>query len=126
MLPDWLTAGQVIRVHDAVVQDTGGGLGVIDIGGLEAAVVRPAHFYAYGEEDAVVLSCALAYAVLKRHAFLDGNKRTAFACLGMLLAWFGLELDIDDDAVAHLFERLADASETEDSLVAAVRKAVNA
>lgn len=122
-LPDWLTVSQVIRVHDYVVQDTGGTPGVIDMGSVEAAVARPAQFQAYGEDDPLVLSCALAYAVLRRHAFVDGNKRTAFACLGMLLTWFGVELDMDEDAAADLFEGLADGSRTEDDLIVAVRDA---
>ena len=124
MLPDWLTASQIVRVHDMLVYDTGGTLGVIDMGGLEAATARPAQFHAYGENDPVVLSCVLAYAILKRHAFLDGNKRTAFASLGMLLAWFGLELDLEDDTAANLFEGLADGSRTEDDLITAVREAL--
>jgi death-on-curing protein len=107
-----------------LLHDTGGTIGVRDMGGLEAAIVRPVHVHAYGEDDPVVLSCALAYAILRRHAFLDGNKRSAFACLGMLLAWFGFELDLDDDTAAHLFERLADGSQTEEDLVAAVSHAV--
>ena len=57
---------------------SGGAPGLRDAGLLQNALQRPVNKWQY--EDADTFECAAAYAfeIAKAHAFVDGNKRTAF------------------------------------------------
>lgn len=49
-------------------------------------MARPKNLNSYtGEESLAVLAASLAWALIKRNAFNDGNKRAAFAALEMFL-----------------------------------------
>jgi len=73
----YLTIAEVIRLHAAVVADTGGAKGVRDLGALESAVAQPrmtmggVNLYGTIEEKAA----ALCYSLVLNHPFEDGNKR---------------------------------------------------
>ena len=45
---------------------------------MGAAVVRPENKYSYEHADTFACAAAYAYAIAKAHAYVDGNKRTAF------------------------------------------------
>jgi len=58
---------------------THGGLaGLRDSGALDAALDRPKNLLAYGDPDLFDLAGAYAFGIAKAHAFVDGNKRTAY------------------------------------------------
>jgi death-on-curing protein len=67
----------------------GGGEGLRDLGGLEAAVARPAMTFA-GEDlylDIPGKASALMHSLVMNHPFVDGNKRVgAHAALIFLMA----------------------------------------
>ena len=71
---------QIIKLHDKIIEETGGVKGILNIGLLEEALARPfigladgTEFYTTIEEKATVLFEAL----INLHPFTDGNKRTA-------------------------------------------------
>ena len=49
-----------------------------DMSLLESALHRPQNLAAYGTADIADLAAAYTYGISRNHAFLDGNKRTAF------------------------------------------------
>jgi death-on-curing protein len=67
--------------------ETYGGLpGLRDENALEAAVGRPKNLHSYGEVDSIaVLGACVSWALIKSHAFNDGNKRIGYAALVMFL-----------------------------------------
>lgn len=85
----------------------GGSLGLRDEQSLLAAIARPwqalfgqEHFASPFEKAA-----ALMESIIRRHPFVDGNKRTATASATYLLSTFGYELEakqeeLEDFAVA--------------------------
>ena len=75
----------VLRSVQAHLIRTYGGLpGVRSESGLESAVARPQHLNNYtGEARIGVLAASLAWALLRNHPFVDGNKRIALAVLVM-------------------------------------------
>lgn len=86
---------RVLFAHTVLVQEYGGAEGVRDPGTLEAAVQRPwgasfgkEHFPTPFEKAA-----ALCEALIRRHPFVDGNKRTGVAMGAYLLSTFGHELE---------------------------------
>ena len=94
-------------LHTVAVEVFGGSEGVRDPESLRAAVVRPLgsslgrdHFPTPFDKAA-----ALAESIIRRHPFIDGNKRTAMYSAAHLLETFGYELeaeqqDLEDFAVS--------------------------
>jgi death-on-curing protein len=76
--PDWVTRQQVEFIHDAVIEMGGGSHGLRDAALLESALARPQNQHAYGETDTFQFAASYAEAISRNHAFVDGNKRTAF------------------------------------------------
>lgn len=71
---------QIYRIHEIVIQESGGLEGLRDGTMLHAAVARPFSTFA-GEElypDDFEKAAALFHSLIKSHPFLDGAKRTAF------------------------------------------------
>jgi death-on-curing protein len=46
---------------------------------MESALTRPRHRFAYGRPKLVELAAAYAFALVREHPFVDGNKRVGFA-----------------------------------------------
>jgi death-on-curing protein len=59
---------------------------------LESALSRPKNQHAYGETDTFELAASYAEAISRNHAFVDGNKRTAFYAAADFLEQNGHQL----------------------------------
>jgi death-on-curing protein len=74
------TAEDIIRIHEVVLRKIGGSEGLRDAGLLAMCADRPRA--AFGGKDmypTVFLKAAAALeSIARNHAFVDGNKRTAF------------------------------------------------
>ena len=88
--------------HDAQLRRFGGAPGLRDPGLLESAVGRVETALAYADMDAVDAAAMLCHTILRNHAFVDGNKRTAYGALVMTLAGNGLRLEADDAAILEM------------------------
>lgn len=72
-----------MALHDRQLAEHGGRSGVRDESLLESALARPQQLLAYAESppDMAALAASLAFGLARNHAFVDGNKRTAYvAC----------------------------------------------
>jgi death-on-curing protein len=92
----WIEKAVILAVHDEQLAEHGGRGGLRDDGLLESALARPQQLAAYGEPDLADLAAAYAVGLAKNHAFVDGNKRTAFVALELFLALNGSTLVADD------------------------------
>jgi death-on-curing protein len=91
-MTDYLTQVEVLAMHADQIERYGGSHGVRDHGLLESALFRPqTGYYADLIEEAAALWESLA----QNHAFIDGNKRTAFAATYTFLAINGIRLTAD-------------------------------
>jgi death on curing protein len=104
-MTDHLTVAEVLAMHADLIERYGGVHGIRDAGLLEAALYRPqTGYYAGVIEEAAALWESLA----QNHAFVDGNKRTAFAATYTFLAINGARLTADAQEtynfVAGLYE----------------------
>jgi len=73
---DHLTVIEALAIHDDQITRYGGAAGVRDFGLLEASLFQPqTGYYA----DLIAEASALWESLSQNHAFMDGNKRTAFA-----------------------------------------------
>jgi death-on-curing protein len=72
-----LTKEQIIMIHQALIEATGGSQGVRDGGMLESALAAP--FATYGEEEFFPTveekAARLAIGLVNNHPMIDGNKR---------------------------------------------------
>jgi death-on-curing protein len=78
--PIWISQVLATAIHSRQLAEHGGADGVREIGLLESAMARPRQLFAYGDPspDIPTLAAAYAFAIAKNHAFIDGNKRTAY------------------------------------------------
>jgi len=77
MSHDHLSLSEVLAIHFHQIEAYGGLHGERDRGAIEAALARPQSGY---YRDLVEEAAALWESLAQNHPFLDGNKRTAFAC----------------------------------------------
>lgn len=92
----------VLFMHAALVKEYGGASGVRDVGSLEAAVARP-WGASFGQEHFPTpfdKAAALCEAIIKRHPFVDGNKRTGSSAGSYLLETFGYRVRVKKGEVA--------------------------
>jgi death-on-curing protein len=104
-MSDYLTMVEVLAIHADQIERYGGSHGVRDQGLLEAALYRPQTGY---YNDLIEEATALWESLSQNHAFIDGNKRTAFAAVYTFLAINGASLNVDVkrtiEFVASLYE----------------------
>ena len=74
----WLSRSAIEIIHQEQIAEHGGLSGLKDINALEAALSRPLHKHAYGEQDIFKLAAAYLYGLARNHPFSDGNKRIAY------------------------------------------------
>jgi death on curing protein len=120
--PLWLTRPIIEAVHDEQLREHGGSMGIRDEGLLDSAMNRPRNKHAYGEQNLSVLAAACAFGIAKNHAFVDGNKRTAFVAAALFLAVNGLELTAPEPEVVDVMNRLAAGKLSEAALADWVRE----
>jgi death-on-curing protein len=92
MHPKWVTRQLVELIHESVIEIGGGAHGLRDVALLESALARPENLHAYGEVDIFRLAASYAEGIARNHAFVDGNKRTAFFVASDFLEQNGYEL----------------------------------
>lgn len=111
--PVWVPLRAVISFHDRQIARHGGAPGMRDLTPLEAACAPPVQRNANGETDLHVLAAAYAFGICKAHAFVDGNKRTAFVTTLTFLRLNGLQMRPDAVAGVRMMEDLASGEVTE-------------
>ncbi|HKM89252.1 MAG TPA: type II toxin-antitoxin system death-on-curing family toxin [Candidatus Acidoferrales bacterium] len=89
------TLAEAIEIHRQLIELFGGSHGFLDKARLEAALFRPQIGY-YNDlpEEAAALMESLA----NNHAFVDGNKRLAFALTDVFLRLNGFFLEVKGQA----------------------------
>lgn len=115
--PLWLNKDQVLYIHTKSIELFGGTLGIRDEGLLESALDRAKNRHLYGENDLFLLAAYLASGICRNHAFLDGNKRTAYSCAGLFLYYnHYMFVDPSPEETIKLFEKFAASKVNEEHL----------
>jgi death-on-curing protein len=103
---DYLTMNDVLALHADLIDRWGGSHGVRDMGLLEAALYRPQTGYYQTLLDE---AAALWESLSQNHAFIDGNKRIAFAATFVFLRINGRLITADNNSAEEfllgLYER---------------------
>ena len=106
-MTDYLTVAEVLAIHADQIDRYGGAHGIRDQGLLEAALYRPQTGY---YKDLIEEAAALWESLAQNHAFIDGNKRVAFAAMYTFLAINGVRLTPDADETYALVDTLYKAN----------------
>jgi death on curing protein len=121
--PEWLTRADVEALHHEQIREHGGQFGLRDAGLLESALARPRHVWSYDPGvDLAALGSEYCFGLAKNHAFLDGNKRIAFAATNIFLLLNGFEIEAPEVEVVDTMLRLADGRTSRDEFVAWLRQ----
>jgi len=83
------TLEEILYLHEKLIERHGGAPGVRDLGLVESALARPRSGY---YESLSEQAAALMQSFAGNHAFVDGNKRVAFASAAVFLRLNGFRL----------------------------------
>ena len=98
------TLTETLELHIRLIERFGGKGGVRDMGLLESALMRPQTGY---YKSLSLQAAALLQSLTQNHAFVDGNKRVAFASTAIFLRMNGYRLKVDaDNGESFLIERV--------------------
>ena len=93
------TVADALEIYRRVMEQTGGLLGIRDIGALESAIAQPRMTFDNNElyPSLVEKASALGFSLIQNHPFTDGNKRTGHAVMEVFLVANGYEIDASMD-----------------------------
>lgn len=107
-----LTQTQIIRMHNLLIQQTGGSNGIRDEGLLDSALNAP--FQSFGGEDIYKTiqykAARLGFSLITNHPFVDGNKRIGILAMIVFLEINGIEILSTDEELIELGLGLASGS----------------
>jgi death-on-curing protein len=109
----WIKESSVLAIHEEQIAEHGGLAGVRDLPLLQSALARPQNLAAYGDPDVADLAASYAVGIARNHAFLDGNKRTAWVVAETFLLKNGYELIARDEDGVTAMLAVADGSMSE-------------
>src|SRR3954470_23877905 len=95
----YLKLSHVLRIHQRVIEQSGGSPAVLDLNKIDSAVAQPRMTFD-GEPLYPTLAekaSALGFSLSKNHGFQDGNKRVSHAAVEMFLLRNGYEIDATTD-----------------------------
>jgi death on curing protein len=108
----YLTLLEILDLHDRVIQQSGGRLGIRDLGLLESAIAQP--LMTFGNQDLyptiIDKAVALGFSIIMNHPFVDGNKRTGHAAIETFLILNGWEIRAAVDEQEQIILAVASGS----------------
>lgn len=95
----YLEVGEVLALYRRVMKESGGTVGIRDLGLLESALAQPrATFGGVALYPTIVdKAAALGYSLIQNHPFVDGNKRIGHAAMEVFLMLNGYEIAAEVD-----------------------------
>ena len=115
----WITVEDAIKIHNRIIEATGGVDGLRDRAGLEAAVSAP--LQSFGGVDLfpskIEKIARVGFGLASNHAFLDGNKRIGAMMTQLMLKWNGYQLDLKQGELADMFIAIADGKKDDQDLL---------
>jgi death-on-curing protein len=115
----YLTLPEILDLHRRVIEQSGGGDGVRDLGGVESAVAQPQMTFGGDELYPTIESkaTALCFSLVMNHPFVDGNKRIGHAAMETFLVMNGFEIAAAVDDAEKIILTLAAGGLTREELL---------
>lgn len=99
----YLTAEEIVAIHEEIIKETGGHSGIISYSNLDFTVEQSKI-----PKTLERIAATLFYGILTSHPFVDGNKRTALESMKTFLFLNGKNFKSDEN---ELWEKLHSISE---------------
>ena len=123
----YLTFKQVLRIHERVIEETGGGRARGEASGqgrIGCRVPRQSYGGAALYPALYQKAAILGYALCQGHPFHDGNKRASHASMEMFLIRNGFEIRASLQEQEAMFLALADGKVSRDSFATWARSKI--
>jgi death-on-curing protein len=114
----YLSSAEVLLIHDHAIREFGGSFGLMSSGRLDASIAT-ARQTMFGQElypDPFSKAAILFYLLIKNHAFVDGNKRTAALALIEFLERNGYTLNATNDELYQFTIDVASSVSTKEEV----------
>ncbi len=115
---------KVLLLHQFIAEETGGDVGIRDIGLLESALEN---VYATFDGDELYKTkeekgARLGYSLISNHAFVDGNKRIGVYVMLTFLETNGIEISCANEDIVEIGLGVASGKMSYEQLLEWVRK----
>jgi len=84
----------VLKIHEFLINKFGGSQGFRDLNLLQSAISRP--YQTFDQEDLyknpIEKAAAIIESIIRNHPFIDGNKRTGYVLMRLILMDHGLDI----------------------------------
>ena len=114
---------EVEKIHDILIERFGGAKGIRDKGILESAIGRPFQTFD-GKDlypDPIDKAAAIFESIVSNHPFVDGNKRTAYVLMRLILKRNQLDIEVDQEVKYDFVIRAAKGELTFDKIKTWIR-----
>lgn len=90
---------QTLQIHKILIEQYGGSFGLRDKEGLDAALARPFQTFDNKElyPSGVDKAAAIIQSIVTNHPFIDGNKRTGYVLMRLLLMENQIDIMAEED-----------------------------
>lgn len=94
-----ISINEVLKIHNILIENFGGVQGVRDKKLLESSVLRPYQTFDSQElyPGCIDKASAIIESIVKNHPFIDGNKRTGYTLMRLLLLNEGMDIEASED-----------------------------
>ena len=94
-----ITRQEAESIHEILIEKFGGSKGTRDRGILESAINRP--FQTFDQTELYPLpvdkAAAIFESIISNHPFVDGNKRTAYVLMRLILRQYDFDIFADQN-----------------------------
>jgi len=109
-----------LLIHQEQIEAFGGSHGLRNQNGLESALGQAQQTWSY-TKDIYETAAQYGYSLARNHAFVDGNKRVAAACMLVFLDLNGLEQEYSAEEIFTWTMQTAVGSISREDLAARLR-----
>ena len=94
-----ISIDEVLQIHEILIERFGGSNGVRDNNLLQSAIARP--FKTFEQNDLyptpIDKAAAIIESIVKNHPFVDGNKRTGYTLMRLILLNNNMDIAASED-----------------------------
>lgn len=105
----YLTLVEVLDLHRQIIEQSGGSVGIRDLGAIKSAIAQPRMTFGGVDLYPTMLEKAssLGFSIVMNHPFIDGNKRTGHGAMETFLVLNGSEIVANVDEQEQIILALA-------------------
>ncbi|WP_138993314.1 type II toxin-antitoxin system death-on-curing family toxin [Larkinella sp. C7] len=98
-----ISTDEVLLIHRRLIEDFGGSDGVRDEGIMLSAIARP--YSGFGDTEfyktPLEKAAAIIESIVKNHPFIDGNKRTGYVLMEIILRINNLFINASQSVIIY-------------------------